>query len=76
MPQGTIKTILPDKGFGFITPDGAPSRGSDVFFHQSALLSGFIADLHEGQQVEYDVEPDPRHPERNRASNVRIVDEE
>lgn len=75
MPQGTIKTILPDKGFGFITPDDAPSRGADVFFHQSALQDGFIADLHEGQRVEFDVEPDPRHPERSRAANVRLIEE-
>ena len=75
MPTGTIARLLIDKGFGFITPDGAPSRGADVFFHQSALQDGFIADLHEGQRVEFDVEPDPRHPERSRAANVRLIEE-
>ena len=39
------------KGFRVHHAGRLPSKWSDVFFHQSALLSGFIADLHEGRQV-------------------------
>jgi cold shock CspA family protein len=28
--------------------------------------------LNEGQKVEFDVEPDPKQPRRNRASHVRL----
>lgn len=75
MTSGTIKSLLYDKGFGFITPDGAPPRGADVFFHQSALLDGSFDSLREGQRVEFDVEPDPRNPSRNRAANVSLLAE-
>ena len=32
MPQGTIKKIIADKGFGFISGDGG-----ELFFHHSSL---------------------------------------
>ena len=47
MPQGTIKKIISDKGFGFI---GA--EGDDLFFHRSAV-DGAFEDLREGDTVEY-----------------------
>lgn len=49
--QGTIKKIVSDRGFGFISGE----RG-DVFFHFSALGEGEFDELHEGQAVEYEVE--------------------
>ncbi|HEX3656271.1 MAG TPA: cold shock domain-containing protein [Pirellulales bacterium] len=51
MAQGTIKKIVADKGFGFISGD----RG-DVFFHHSSVVNSSFDDLQEGQSVEYDVE--------------------
>lgn len=51
MAQGTIKKLVSDKGFGFISGD----RG-DVFFHHSAVVGGAFDTLREGQTVEYDVE--------------------
>ena len=65
MPQGTIKKVIADKGFGFIAGD----RG-ELFFHHSALQGVAIEDLHEGQKVEYDEGRGPKGP---RAENVKLV---
>ena len=65
MPQGTIKKLITDKGFGFIEGE----RG-DVFFHFSALVDTTIEDLAEGQQVEYEEGRGPKGP---RAENVKPV---
>lgn len=51
MPQGTIKKLVADKGFGFIKGD----KG-DIFFHHSSLEAGKFDTLQEGQSVSYDVE--------------------
>jgi CspA family cold shock protein len=53
MPQGTIKKLVSDKGYGFI----AGERG-DVFFHHSVVDSGGFDQLHEGQSVEYTIQTD------------------
>jgi CspA family cold shock protein len=50
MPQGKIKKIIADKGFGFIEGD----RG-DLFFHHSELQGVAIEELREGQEVEYQI---------------------
>src|SRR5215470_7815054 len=48
---GTIKKILRDKGFGFITPDDG---SDDVFFHRSRLAPKVnFEDLREGEEVEF-----------------------
>jgi len=65
MPQGTIKKLVTDKGFGFI----AGERG-DVFFHYTCLDGVRIEDLHEGQEVEYSEGSGPKGP---RAENVKPV---
>lgn len=66
MPQGTIKKLVTDRGFGFI----AGERG-DIFFHHSAIQGGSIETLNVGQAVEYDEGHGPKGP---RAENVRIVE--
>ena len=63
MPEGRVKKIITDKGFGFIEGE----RG-DVFFHHSALVGVTIEELQEGQNVEYDVGSGPKGP---RAENVK-----
>jgi CspA family cold shock protein len=63
MPQGTIKKLIADKGFGFI--DG--ERG-DLFFHHSALEGTTIEALRVGQVVTYDEGRGPKGP---RAENVK-----
>ncbi len=65
MPQGTIKKLIADKGFGFIEGE----RG-DVFFHHSALEGVTIEALSVGQKVEYEEGRGPKGP---RAENVRLV---
>ena len=65
MPQGTIKKLIADKGFGFIEGE----RG-DLFFHHSAVEGGSIESLSVGQAVTYN---DGRGPKGPRAENVRPV---
>jgi CspA family cold shock protein len=73
MATGTIASLR-DKGFGFIAPDGAPGSG-DLFFHRSAIQGTTFDDLRAGQRVSFDEEPDPRDASRQRAVNVRSLDE-
>jgi CspA family cold shock protein len=70
MATGTIKSMLYDKGFGFIAPDGEAGRGTDLFFHQSAVVNNDFDSLRQGQRVEFTQEPDPRNASRQRAVNV------
>ena len=70
MASGTIKTMIYDKGFGFISVDG--SRNNEVFFHSSAVVDGTFDALQVGQTVTFEQEPDPRNPSRSRAKDVRV----
>jgi len=62
--KGTIKTIVADKNFGFITPE---TGDKDIFFHASALQGIEFADLKAGDAVNFDVEQSEKGP---RAANV------
>jgi len=70
MTTGTIRSLR-DKGFGFIAPDGGNSH-NELFFHGSAVIGTTFDDLREGQQVSFDVEPDPRDSSRSRAVRVQV----
>jgi len=70
MATGKIKTLVRDRGFGFIQADGS---SDDVFFHSTSVASGGFDALSEGQAVQFDPESDPRNPSRSRAGNVRVV---
>jgi len=71
LPNGQIKRLVRDRGFGFIRPDG---ESEDIFFHSSAMQGGAVFDdLNEGQNVEFDKEADPRDSRRSRAVNIRLV---
>jgi len=65
MPQGKIKKVIADKGFGFIEGE----RG-DIFFHHSALDGIAIEALQIGQSVTYEEGRGPKGP---RAENVRLA---
>jgi CspA family cold shock protein len=69
MAKGTIKTLMKDRGFGFIQVEGG---GDDVFFHSSSMGPGEYDTLQMGQAVEFDVEPDPRNASRKRAANIKV----
>jgi CspA family cold shock protein len=49
MPAGTIKKLVQDKGFGFISSND----GTDVFFHHSIVADKQFDNLEIGQQVEF-----------------------
>ncbi len=52
MPQGVIKKLVADRGFGFISTED----GTDVFFHNSAVADDGFEQLQQSQTVEYEVE--------------------
>jgi CspA family cold shock protein len=77
MATGTVKTVLSEKGFGFIAPDeGAGGRGSELFFHHSAIQEGRLEEYQPGDRVSFQIEPDSRDPSRSRATGVQRVSEE
>ena len=51
MPQGKVKRLVADRGFGFLETD----RGDDLFFHHSEVQGATIEQLHVGQMVDYEV---------------------
>ena len=55
--EGAVKWFEPEKGYGFISPDGG---GKDVFIHISVLGRSGIAGLAEGQQVSMRVVETPK----------------
>ncbi len=50
MPQGKIKKLVSDRGFGFIEADSG-----DLFFHHSDVQEVTFEELQEGQSVEYEI---------------------
>ncbi len=68
MPQGTIKKLVKDRGFGFIS---TTSGKGDVFFHVSAVADGAFDALQEGQSVEFEIVEDGGRGKGPRAGNVR-----
>ena len=65
MPQGKIKRLVADRGFGFLETDGS----DDLFFHLSALADDLsFEDLAEGDVLEYDLGDGPKG---KRAENLR-----
>mgnify|MGYP001827365807 CR=1 FL=1 len=65
MPQGTIKKLVTQRGFGFI--DG---EQGELFFHQSSVQGTPFEDLREGQKVGYTEGSGPKGP---RAEEVSLV---
>jgi len=57
MPIGTVKFFNPDKGFGFIAPDGGEP---DNFVHISSVEQSGLGTLIKDQRVKYELETDRR----------------
>jgi len=64
MAKGTIKQLMRDRGYGFITTED----GKDIFFHRTGLRGLTFDSLREGQSVEFETEEGPKGP---RAVNIR-----
>lgn len=68
MPQGTIKKLVSDRGFGFISGDRR-----DVFFHSSSVENVRFEDLWEGQNVEYELDEGHQPRRRNQGPRASVV---
>ena len=68
MPQGTIKKLVYDRGFGFIAGDRR-----DVFFHKSAVEQIRFEDLQEGQPVEYELDDEAQPRGRSKGPRASVV---
>ena len=66
MTTGIVKFFNSEKGFGFISREGA----DDVFVHYSNIQGSGYRSLDEGQRVEFDVGPGRKGEE---AQNVRVI---
>jgi CspA family cold shock protein len=59
MAEGTIKKVVADRGFGFITAED----GKDYFFHRGGLVAPLDFDqLVGGERVTFQVEASPKGP--------------
>jgi len=67
MPNGTIRRLITDRGFGFIRA----ADGKDLFFHRSGLQDVEFAILREGQEVEFETNRD--RGGRQQAVKVRLT---
>ncbi len=65
MHTGTIKKLVSDRGFGFISA----TDGREIFFHQSSLIDVRMTDLKKDQKVEFEVEKTDKGP---LATNIRL----
>ena len=66
MPQGRIKKLVADKGFGFIE-----AQGGDLFFHHTSVQGERFDNLSEGQTVSFEI---GKGPKGARAENVRLAE--
>jgi CspA family cold shock protein len=57
MTTGTVKKLVSERGFGFITGED----GNDYFFHRSSLAPSLDFDrLAGGEKVQFEIERDPK----------------
>ena len=68
MEHGTVVRLIRDRGFGFVSTQS----GREIFLHHSALPPGVFDAMHEGQQLEFEIQNDPRG-RGERAVNVRLI---
>ena len=64
--SGAIARIIGDRGYGLIRD----ARGQELFFHATSVEAAAFEELHEGDDVEFERERDPRG-RGDRAAHVR-----
>ena len=70
MATGTIKKVVSDRGFGFITADDT----KEYFFHRNSLDSSIDFDrLVGGEKVEFEIEQSPKVPRAARVHAVAVT---
>jgi CspA family cold shock protein len=63
MIKGTVKKVVPDRGFGFIAADD----GKEYFFHRSSVDDTLNFDsLQGGETVTFEIEQSQKGPRANR----------
>ncbi len=65
MPEGKIKKLVSDRGFGFVE-----AEEGDLFFHHSEVQDVSFEELQEGQLVQYEVGQGRKGP---CATSVRVA---
>ena len=65
--EGTIKTIIADKGFGFITVEG---EEKDLFFHRNEVKDTTFEELKVGDRVSFEKADSQQGPN---ATNVTRI---
>jgi cold shock protein len=67
---GTIKKVVSDRGFGFISGDDA----KEYFFHRNSLESSLDFDrLSGGEKVEFEIEQSPKGPRAARVQAASVT---
>jgi len=57
--EGTIKNLVEEKGFGFITVDG---EEKDLFFHSNELKDVSFQELRRGDRLSFEKADSPKGP--------------
>jgi CspA family cold shock protein len=69
MHKGTVKQIMRERGFGFISAED----GTEIFFHRSELQDVDFNELKEGDHLEFSVTKGDKGP---KATNIKKASEE
>ena len=59
MATGTVKWFSPEKGYGFIEPDGG---GADLFVHHTGIEGQGYKSLEDGQKVAFEITEGQKGP--------------
>ena len=65
--KGKVKWFDAGRGYGFITQ----ANGPDVFVHYSAIQTGGVTSLEEGEEVAFEIEESRKGPQAAHVVPVR-----
>ena len=65
--EGTIKKIVTEKGFGFITVD---EEEKDLFFHRNEVQDVSFEELKEGDRVSFEKADSPKGPNATKVARI------